>query len=265
MGKVIITDTNLVNIANAIRAKNGTQNTYYPSQMANAITNLPSGGNVQANKTVTPVSEGLTVTPDAGYDSLAQVTVSGDVNLVSSNIRKGASIFNVNGTAETGDTSRLQAKTVNPSSSQQVVTPDTGYTGLSQVTVGAVSSSTLTVSANGTYEASGGTFYSTVVVDIEDSKVNLQAKTITPSNTAISVVPDSGYQGLSSVAVNPIPSNYADISDVTATSSDVLTGKVFIDSTGTPKTGLLIANNYYVGSTDPDASIGSNGDLYFKV
>ena len=44
MANVIIDDTNLTNIANAIRGKNGTQNTYLPSEMATAITNIPSGG-----------------------------------------------------------------------------------------------------------------------------------------------------------------------------------------------------------------------------
>lgn len=44
MANVIINDTNLTNIANAIREKNGTTNTYKPSEMAAAITNLPTGG-----------------------------------------------------------------------------------------------------------------------------------------------------------------------------------------------------------------------------
>lgn len=42
---IITTDSQHYNdIADAIRGKNGTQNTYLPSEMAAAITNLPSGG-----------------------------------------------------------------------------------------------------------------------------------------------------------------------------------------------------------------------------
>lgn len=37
-------DSTLTAIANAIRAKNGSQNTYTPAQMATAIANIPSGG-----------------------------------------------------------------------------------------------------------------------------------------------------------------------------------------------------------------------------
>lgn len=48
MGKVILTDTYLSNIADAIRTKSSTQTTYTPPQMASAITNLPSGPTVTA-------------------------------------------------------------------------------------------------------------------------------------------------------------------------------------------------------------------------
>lgn len=44
MANVIINDTNLTNIAQAIRSKNGTSTTYKVSEMASAITNLPTGG-----------------------------------------------------------------------------------------------------------------------------------------------------------------------------------------------------------------------------
>lgn len=47
MANVIINDANLVAIGDAIRAKNGTANTYKPREMANAITNLPTGGGEQ--------------------------------------------------------------------------------------------------------------------------------------------------------------------------------------------------------------------------
>lgn len=44
MANVIINDTNLTNIANAIREKNGLTDTYKPSEMADAIIAIPSGG-----------------------------------------------------------------------------------------------------------------------------------------------------------------------------------------------------------------------------
>lgn len=159
----------------------------------------------------------------------------------------------------------LQSKTIAPSASQQVITADSGYDALSSVTISPVSSTTLNVSSNGTYTATSGTFYSTVNVSIADSEVILQSKTATPSNVPIAVTPDSGYHGLSSVTINPIPSNYADISNTTAMAGDVLAGETFVDANGTPKTGLLVTSSYYVGSSTPSSSLGSDGDLYLKV
>lgn len=46
MSNVIVNDENLTNIANAIREKNGETTTYLPSEMASAIQNISSGGNV---------------------------------------------------------------------------------------------------------------------------------------------------------------------------------------------------------------------------
>lgn len=67
-----------------------------------------------------------------------------------------------------GGAADLQSKTVNPSTSQQVVRPDTGKDGLSQVTVNAM---------------------------------KLQNKSITPSTLPVSYFPDSGYDGLSKLTV----------------------------------------------------------------
>ena len=46
MANVIINDTNLSNIANAIRSKNGSNETYKPSEMAAAISALAIGGGI---------------------------------------------------------------------------------------------------------------------------------------------------------------------------------------------------------------------------
>lgn len=53
MANVIINDEHLTNIADAIREKNGTANTYAPNEMAAAITSLTSGGGELAYATLT--------------------------------------------------------------------------------------------------------------------------------------------------------------------------------------------------------------------
>lgn len=54
MAKVLVTDTYLTNVANAIREKNGETTTYKPSEMATAITNIATG--------VTPPTTGFVPT-----------------------------------------------------------------------------------------------------------------------------------------------------------------------------------------------------------
>ena len=58
--------------------------------------------------------------------------------IIASNIREGVEILGVTGTMSGEEGVVAQSKTVTPAVSQQVVTPDTGYNYLSQVTVAAI-------------------------------------------------------------------------------------------------------------------------------
>lgn len=66
----------------------------------------------------------------------------------------------------------------------------------------------LAVTANGTYTAPSGTAYSPVTVAVPTPAPSLQSKSVTPSTSQQTVSPDSGYDGLSSVTVGAIPSEY---------------------------------------------------------
>ena len=58
--------------------------------------------------------------------------------IIATNIRQGVTILGVEGTMSGSEGVNAQAKTATPSWSQQVISPDTGYTHLSQVTVAAI-------------------------------------------------------------------------------------------------------------------------------
>ena len=191
----------------------------------------------------------------------------------------------------TGKVVQLQTKTITPTSSQQVVNPDTGYDGFSQVTV----------------EASGG------------STINNQNKTVSPTESQQSITADSGYTGLGTVTVNAISSTYvgsgvtkkaaatitpgttnktiasgtyltgtqtisgdADLtaanikagvgifnvtgtytSDATAAANDILSGETAYVN-GSKVTGTLDLTTVYHGSSAPSSSTGSNGDIYIQ-
>ena len=79
---------------------------------------------------------------------------------------------------------------------------------------------------------------------------SLQSKTATPTKAQQSITPDSGYYGLSDVKVAAIPENYQDVSSVTATEPDVLTGKVFVTSDGKVHTGTMSNNGAVTKALD---------------
>lgn len=79
-------------------------------------------------------------------------------------------------------------------------------------------------------------------------KYSLQSKVITPTTKQQNATPDEGFYGLSSVTINPIPTNYKDVSVVSASAADVLAGKVIVNAAGEMVTGE-IPNNGAINST----------------
>lgn len=77
----------------------------------------------------------------AGYhdgSGVAQLSSTEKQKLISSNIKSGVVLLGVTGDYTGSENVRLQAKSATPSFTQQTVTADSGYTGLSQVTVSAI-------------------------------------------------------------------------------------------------------------------------------
>lgn len=83
----------------------------------------------------------------------------------------------------------------------------------------------------------------------------LQSKTATPTKSQQSVVPDSGYYGLSDVTVAPIPAAYQDVTAVTAAAGDVLATKIIVAADGAVTAGTM-SNNGAVSKT-LDATSGN--------
>lgn len=180
-----------------------------------------------------------------------------------------------------GGNYQLQSKSATPTKAQQNITPDSGYYGLSDVTIGAIPAAYQDVSAvtaaaadvltgkvivaadgstvagaminNGavtkTLTAAAPTY--TVPAGYHSGKgtvtITPQSKTATPTKSPQSISPDSG-KVLSGVTVEAIPETYQDVTGVTAGAADVLEGKVIVNALGESVEGSM-NNNGEINAT----------------
>ena len=102
---------------------------------------------------------------------------------------------------------QTETKSVTPTTSTQKVTPTSGKY-LTEVSISAIQTETKSVTSNGTYKPTSGKYFSSVTVNVPSETFNTQTKTVTPTESTQTISPDNGYNGLSTVIVNPISSTY---------------------------------------------------------
>ena len=231
---------------------------------ATEISRLQTARNTIRNKMV---NLGLGTSTDLLDDLATEIDGITNQGAVSATVQEGdtytipAGYHNGSGTVSGvsgGGNYQLQSKTVTPTKSQQSVSPDSGYYGLSGVTVNAIpeayqdtSSVTATagdvlankviVEADGSVTAGTMTNNGTVSQTLTTSttsytipegyhsgsgtvSITTETKSATPSGTSQDITPSTG-KVLSKVTVNAIPAKYADTTGDDAVSGDILYGK----------------------------------------
>ena len=149
----------------------------------------------------------------------------------------------------------LQAKTVSPKTTSQSVTPDSGYNGLSKVTVNAMSTATqatpsISVSEAGLITASATQSAGYVSSGTKSSTKQLTtqaAKTITPTTSSQTAV-SKGVYTTDVVTVAAIPSKYVDTSSATAVDREIANGKTaYVNGSLVTGTGLIYKKTTLTG------------------
>lgn len=239
------------NIADAIRNKNGSSDTYTPAQMPTAINAIPTGSTINnQNKTISPTESQQQITADSGYTGLGIVTVNAISNT-----------YIGSGVTKRDDTDL--------SVSGATVTVPSGYYADNEtktVTTATHSNPTASInSTNGLITASHTQAAGYVNAGTTTGTLQLSTQagaTITPTKNSQTAVAAGKYT-LGAINVAAIPANYIITTDATATAADIVDGETAYVN-GSKLTGTLVINKYYTGSVAPSASLGSNGDIYIQ-
>ena len=123
-----------------------------------------------------------------------------------------------------------QEKTLNPSKTTQIIVPDSGYNGITKITLNPVTSSIDENIISSNIKQGVSILGVTGTLEIKADPV-LQSKTITPTKLNQTITPDTGYDALSSVIVNGVTSDI----DSNITAGNIKEGVSILGITGTLK------------------------------
>ena len=273
-------------------------------------------------KSVTPGEAAQTVTADADYYGLLEVTVDAiqteektatgngtveasegkylkrvHVDVPVSEEPNGAVHITKNGTHNVKNFAEatvdvqppLEEVSVTPTTEFQEITAGEEFYGIKKVTVEAIETEHVSVTANGTYSPTPGKFFAGLSVNVpipdgyvkpvgdfpmtengtydvtryESATVNvqppLQEKTVTPGREAQDVTADNAYYGLSGVTVEAVPTEEVTITEPVA---EVIPAEgKFISKVNVNVPTITV----YSGTTEPTDDIGQDGDIYLLL
>ena len=251
MAKVMITESYLEDIADAIREKKGVSTTYYPSQMAEAISTIVGG---------TPVINSLNVTPSTSQQTFDSSSVDGYKPVTVDAMPSMTLPTSPAASATTGYASKA---TIGRSTSDQYINIPTGYNaGGAYYKVNAV--------ANGSVTAPSSISGTNATVSTGNNTLTLtKSVSVTPNVTTAGYI-SSGTAGNSSVSLTGSVTTKAAATITPGTSNQTIASGTYLTGTQTISGDAnLIAGNIkkdvtIFGTTGTyEGSGGGGGDSKF--
>ena len=252
MAKVMITESYLEDIADAIREKKGVLTTYYPSQMAEAISTIDGGG--------TPVINSLNVTPSTSQQTFDSSSVDGYKPVTVAAMPSMTLPTSPAASATTGYASKA---TISRSTSDQYINIPTGYNAAgAYYKVNAV--------ANGSVTAPSSISGTNATVSTGNNTLTLtKSVSVTPNVTTTGYI-SSGTAGNSSVSLTGSVTTKAAATITPGTSNQTIASGTYLTGTQTISGDAnLIAGNIkkdvtIFGTTGTyEGSGGGGGDSKF--
>lgn len=259
--KVSITKSKLDSLANTIAAKASVAAPLTIAQMETAVRNIPTGGGgstlIQKNIT----ANGTYSAQDDSADGYSSVTVNVPT-----------------------PTPSLQSKSVSytPSETAQSeeVTSDSGYDGLSSVSVSVGAISSTYVGTGITRRSSTDLTASGATVTVPSGYYSAQASKAVASGTAGTPTATKGTVSNHSVTITPSVTNTTGYisggtktgTAVSVSARELVSGSQTITGNGTVNVTNLASVTvaipivtYYTGSSAPSSTLGSDGDIYLQT
>ena len=226
-------------------------------RQGNAITGtyVPSSTSIQANKSVTPSESQQTVTPDTGYDALAQVTVSAiSSTYVGSGIaRRSSTDLSVSGATVTAPAG-YYASQATKSITTGTATSPTSISGTSATVSTGTNTITLTKSVSVTPRITTAGYISSGTAG--NSSVSLTASVTTKA--AATITPGTSNQTIASGTY--LTGTQTILGDANLVGSNILSGVSIFGVAGT-----VTFVTYRTGSGAPSNSLGVDGDIYLQT
>ena len=215
MAKVMITESYLEDIADAIREKKGVLTTYYPSQMAEAISTIDGGG--------TPVINSLNVTPSTSQQTFDSSSVDGYKPVT---VAAMPSMTLPTSSAASATTGYASKATISRSTSDQYINIPTGYNAAgAYYKVNAV--------ANGSVTAPSSISGTNAIVSTGTNTLTLtKSVSVTPNVTTAGYI-SSGTAGNSSVSLTGSVTTKAAATITPSTSNQTIASGTYLTGTQT--------------------------------